>query len=239
MLQSLLLPAHVRLRSQMDEVLDMELIQQEVNHGALDLHRLAGYVINTMASLCAPVRDPEVRALRELKDPVELLRWGAAWKHLYRQSLEKKTPTYRFCLEFQWVHFVKSYFLLWFLPLFSVHFLLCLFFLPSSSSSSCKACFLLHKWSESCFTWTLFPLRSLRGIFRVLGLMKTDMVNFTIQSLRPHLLQQAVQYERAKFQQILDQQPGETAPATQREWWTAKVTLWLRSLRSLHISLFN
>ncbi|XP_030277025.1 T-complex protein 11-like protein 1 [Sparus aurata] len=120
MLQSLLLPAHVRLRSQMDEVLDMELIQQEVNHGALDLHRLAGYVINTMASLCAPVRDPEVRALRELKDPVELL----------------------------------------------------------------------------------------RGIFRVLGLMKTDMVNFTIQSLRPHLLQQAVQYERAKFQQILDQQPA-------------------------------
>ncbi|MEQ2205919.1 hypothetical protein XENOCAPTIV_018245, partial [Xenoophorus captivus] len=30
------------------------------------------------------------------------------------------------------------------------------------------------------------------GIFRVLGLMKTDMVNFAIQSLRPHLLQQAV-----------------------------------------------
>lgn len=50
---------------------------------------------------------------------------------------------------------------------------------------------------------------SLREIFRVLGLMKTDMVNFTIQSLRPHLMQQAVQYERAKFQQILDKQPGE------------------------------
>lgn len=120
MLQSLLLPGHVRLRAQMDEVLDMELIQQEVDHGALDLHRLAGYVISTMASLCAPVRDPEVRALRDLKDPVELL----------------------------------------------------------------------------------------REIFRVLGLMKTDMVNFTIQSLRPHLLQQAVQYERAKFQQILDKQPA-------------------------------
>ncbi|XP_069005196.1 T-complex protein 11-like protein 1 [Embiotoca jacksoni] len=120
MLGSLLLPAHVRLRSQLDEVLDMELIRQEVDHGALDLHRLAGFVINTMASLCAPVRDPEVRALRDLKDPVELL----------------------------------------------------------------------------------------REIFHVLGLMKTDMVNFTLQSLRPHLLQQAVQYERAKFQQILDQQPA-------------------------------
>ncbi|CAK6972930.1 T-complex protein 11-like protein 1 [Scomber scombrus] len=120
MLQSLLLPGHVRLRSQLDEVLDMDLIQQEVDHGALDLHRLAGYVISTMASLCAPVRDPEVRALRDLRAPVELL----------------------------------------------------------------------------------------REIFRVLGLMKTDMVNFTIQSLRPHLLQQAAQYERAKFQQILDKQPA-------------------------------
>ncbi|XP_038126492.1 T-complex protein 11-like protein 1 [Cyprinodon tularosa] len=120
MLQSLLLPGHVRLRSQLDEVLDMDLIQQQVQHGALDLHRLAGFVINTMASLCAPVRDPEVMALRDLKEPVELL----------------------------------------------------------------------------------------RGIFRVLGLMKTDMVNFTIQSLRPHLLQQAVQYERAKYQQILDKHPA-------------------------------
>ncbi|XP_045932449.1 T-complex protein 11-like protein 2 isoform X2 [Micropterus dolomieu] len=120
MLQSLLLPGHVRLRSQLDEVLDMELIQQEVDHGALDLHRLAGYIVNTMASLCAPVRDSEVRALRDLEGPVELL----------------------------------------------------------------------------------------REIFRVLGLMKTDMVNFTLQSLRPHLLQQAVQYERAKFQQILDKQPA-------------------------------
>ncbi|XP_029288420.1 T-complex protein 11 X-linked protein 1-like [Cottoperca gobio] len=120
MLQSLLLPGHVRLRSQLDEVLDMELIRQEVDHGALDLHRLAGYITNTMASLCAPVRDPEVRVLRDLRDPVELL----------------------------------------------------------------------------------------REIFRVLGLMKSDMVNFTIQSLRPHLLQQAVRYERAKFQQILDQQPA-------------------------------
>lgn len=52
----------------------MALIQQEVDHGALDLHRLAGYIISTMASLCAPVRDPDVRALRDLQNPVDLLR---------------------------------------------------------------------------------------------------------------------------------------------------------------------
>ncbi|KAM4588270.1 T-complex protein 11 homolog [Odontesthes bonariensis] len=120
LLLSLLLPGHVRLRSDLEEVLDMELIRQQVDHGALDLHSLAGFIISTMASLCAPVRDLEVRALRDLQDPVELL----------------------------------------------------------------------------------------RAIFQVLGLMKTDMVNFTIQSLRPHLLQQAAQYERAKFQQILEKHPA-------------------------------
>lgn len=50
---------------------------------------------------------------------------------------------------------------------------------------------------------------SLREILRVLGLMKVDMINLTTQSLRPYLLQQATQYERTKFQQILDKQPGE------------------------------
>uniref|UniRef100_A0A3B3ZXR6 T-complex 11, testis-specific-like 2 n=1 Tax=Periophthalmus magnuspinnatus TaxID=409849 RepID=A0A3B3ZXR6_9GOBI len=99
----------------------MELIKQEVSQGALDLNRLAAYVINTMGSLCAPVRDQEIRALHHLQEPVELF----------------------------------------------------------------------------------------RGIFHMLGLMKIDMVNFTVQTLRPHLMQQAVQYERAKFKQILDKDPGE------------------------------
>ncbi|KAM8867795.1 T-complex protein 11-like protein 2 [Synchiropus picturatus] len=126
LLDSLLLPRHVRLRSQLDEVLDMDLIRLQVQRGALDLDRLAAYIINTMAALCAPVRDPEISALKELKEPVELL----------------------------------------------------------------------------------------RGIFRVLGLMKADMLSFTVQSLRPHLLQQAVTYERTKFQQILDKQPA----ALDRTW---------------------
>lgn len=115
-LVSLLLPGHTRLRAQLEEVLDLVLIRQQAEHGAVDLHRLSGYIVGTMASLCAPVRDPEIRKLREHTDPVHLL----------------------------------------------------------------------------------------REIMRVLGLMKVDMVNFTVQSLRPHLLQQAVQYERAKFQELLD-----------------------------------
>uniref|UniRef100_A0A8C8BSI8 Uncharacterized protein n=1 Tax=Oncorhynchus tshawytscha TaxID=74940 RepID=A0A8C8BSI8_ONCTS len=52
------------LRAQVEEVLDLDLIQQQADHGALVLQRLSGYIINTMASLCAPKRDPEIRTYR-------------------------------------------------------------------------------------------------------------------------------------------------------------------------------
>ncbi|XP_060101557.1 T-complex protein 11-like protein 2 [Heteronotia binoei] len=45
----------------------------------------------------------------------------------------------------------------------------------------------------------------LRQIFHVLDLMRMDMVNFTIQSLRPHLQRNLVDYEREKFQEILEE----------------------------------
>lgn len=34
------------------------------------------------------------------------------------------------------------------------------------------------------------------------------MVNFTIRSLRPHLQRQLVDYERTKFQEILEETPS-------------------------------
>lgn len=39
--------------------------------------------------------------------------------------------------------------------------------------------------------------------------MKIDMANFAVRSLRPHLLQHSVEYERSKFQELLDKQPSE------------------------------
>uniref|UniRef100_A0AAV2L372 non-specific serine/threonine protein kinase n=1 Tax=Knipowitschia caucasica TaxID=637954 RepID=A0AAV2L372_KNICA len=48
----------------------------------------------------------------------------------------------------------------------------------------------------------------LKSIFNVLDLMKLDMANFTVSSLRPHLMQQSVEYERTKFQEFLDKQPN-------------------------------
>lgn len=49
----------------------------------------------------------------------------------------------------------------------------------------------------------------IREIFRVLSLMRADMVNCTIENLRPVLQRQSVEYERAKFQSILDKTPSE------------------------------
>ncbi|KAM6154720.1 T-complex protein 11-like protein 2 [Erethizon dorsatum] len=56
----------------------------------------------------------------------------------------------------------------------------------------------------------------LRQIFHVLDLMIMDMANFTIQSLRPHLQRQLVEYERTKFQEILEETPGALDQTT--EW---------------------
>ncbi|XP_041452838.1 T-complex protein 11-like protein 1 isoform X2 [Lytechinus variegatus] len=50
------------------------------------------------------------------------------------------------------------------------------------------------------------PVEIFREIFRVLDLMKLDMANFTIQSLRPHLQQKSIEYERNKFQEFLKTQ---------------------------------
>uniref|UniRef100_H2QYX5 T-complex 11 family, X-linked 2 n=1 Tax=Pan troglodytes TaxID=9598 RepID=H2QYX5_PANTR len=46
------------------------------------------------------------------------------------------------------------------------------------------------------------------GIFHVLGLMKMDMVNYTIQSFQPYLQEHSIQYEQDKFQELLDKQPN-------------------------------
>jgi len=68
----------------------------------------------------------------------------------------------------------------------------------------------------------------LRQIFHVLDLMKMDMVNFTIRSLRPHLQRQLVDYERTKFQEILEETPSALDQTT--EWIKESVNEELLSL---------
>lgn len=124
---SFLLPGHTRLRNQITEVLDLDLIKQEAENGALDIPKLVEFIIGMMGTLCAPARDEEVKKLKDIKEIV---------------------------------------------PLF-------------------------------------------RAIFSVLDLMKVDMANFAVSSIRPHLMQQSVEYERKKFQELLEKQPNSLDFVTQ------------------------
>ncbi|XP_036284309.1 T-complex protein 11-like protein 1 isoform X2 [Pipistrellus kuhlii] len=126
-LLSFLLPGHTRLRNQITEVLDLDLIMQEAENGALDICKLVEFIIGMMGTLCAPARDEEVKKLKDIKEIV---------------------------------------------PLF-------------------------------------------RAIFSVLDLMKVDMANFAVSSIRPHLMQQSVEYERKKFQELLEKQPNSLDFVTQ------------------------
>lgn len=64
-LLSFLNPGANRMRTQIMEVLDMDLIRQQADNDAVDIQGLANYVINTMGKMCAPVRDEEIKKLRE------------------------------------------------------------------------------------------------------------------------------------------------------------------------------
>lgn len=72
----------------------MELIRQEAEHGALDIRGLATYILDTMATLCAPVRDEDVQGLQSLSDPAQLLRWAMlpqSWAMQTSKTLNVKT----------------------------------------------------------------------------------------------------------------------------------------------------
>ena len=74
-LLSLLLPRQNSLRDEIEEALDIDLLKQEAEHGALDVPHLSNYILKLMTLLCAPVRDEAVRKLESITDPVQLLRW--------------------------------------------------------------------------------------------------------------------------------------------------------------------
>lgn len=120
-LLSFLNPGANRMRTQIMEVLDMDLIRQQADNDAVDIQGLASFIITTMGKMCATVRDEEIKKLRE-------------------------------------------------------------------STLNIAALF--------------------REIFRVLDLMKADMVNSTIELLRPVLQRHSVEYERKTFQSILDKTPN-------------------------------
>ncbi|XP_013859666.1 T-complex protein 11-like protein 2 [Austrofundulus limnaeus] len=120
-LLSFLNPGANRMQTQIMEVLDMDLIRQQADNDAVDIQGLASYIITTMSKICAPVRDKEIKKLREL---------------------------------------------------------------------------------NTDNTVTLF-----REIFHVLDLMRIDIVNSEIRNVQPVLQMISAEYEREKFQIVLDKTP--------------------------------
>ena len=47
-----------------------------------------------------------------------------------------------------------------------------------------------------------------REVFNLMDAMKVDMANFQLQSIKPHLVQQSIEYERNKFKDYLQSNPG-------------------------------
>ncbi|MED6273194.1 wD repeat domain, partial [Characodon lateralis] len=119
-LLSFLNPGANRMRTKIMKVLDMDLIRQQAENDAVDIQGLASYIITTMGKMCAPMRDEEIRNLRESTDNIVTL---------------------------------------------------------------------------------------LKEIFRVLNIMRADAVNQAIQSIKPLLQRNRVEYERETFQSILDKTP--------------------------------
>jgi len=70
----LLLPHHQRLRANIDEVLDLDLIEQQAEHGTLDFQHYSSFIVDKMSLLCAPVRDELISSLRGIADIVTLYR---------------------------------------------------------------------------------------------------------------------------------------------------------------------
>ncbi|XP_076231625.1 T-complex protein 11-like protein 1 isoform X2 [Calliopsis andreniformis] len=74
MLDELVLPHHAKIRENLKEVLDVDLIKQQAEKGVLDFHHYAQYVISIMSKVCAPVRDAKIRELSQKRDVIEIFK---------------------------------------------------------------------------------------------------------------------------------------------------------------------
>ncbi|XP_013772949.1 T-complex protein 11-like protein 1 [Limulus polyphemus] len=73
-LMSLLLPQHNRLRTEIEEVLDVNLIKQQAEKGVLDVQKYAHFVLSVMARLCAPIRDQRIQEIMTMTEVSSLFK---------------------------------------------------------------------------------------------------------------------------------------------------------------------
>ena len=73
-LLSLLLPSHSRIKEQIEAILDLDLIKQQIEKETFDYLAYTRFICDTMAKLCAPVRDEGIEKIRCLTEPIEIFR---------------------------------------------------------------------------------------------------------------------------------------------------------------------
>ncbi|XP_026806219.1 T-complex protein 11-like protein 1 [Rhopalosiphum maidis] len=73
-LSNLLLDQHTKLKEEISQVLDVELIQTQIDNNSLDFDYYTKFILNLMSKICAPVRDDSIRALTQLNDPVDIFK---------------------------------------------------------------------------------------------------------------------------------------------------------------------
>ncbi|OUM66576.1 hypothetical protein PIROE2DRAFT_40691 [Piromyces sp. E2] len=63
-----------QMYNQINEVLDEKLIIQQIQHGATNFDNIFKYVLDTMLQLCAPVRDPTIKKIYGMENPVQKIK---------------------------------------------------------------------------------------------------------------------------------------------------------------------
>ena len=92
-MDELVLPHHKKIRENIKEVLDVDLIKQQAEKGVLDFQHYAHYVISIMSKVCAPVRDDKIQELRQCTDVIETFKGIMETLQLMRLDLANFTIT--------------------------------------------------------------------------------------------------------------------------------------------------
>ncbi|XP_074096197.1 T-complex protein 11-like protein 1 [Cotesia typhae] len=92
-LEDLVLPHHKKIRENLREILDIDLIKQQAEKGVLNFTHYSHYVLNLMSKICAPVRDDKIRELLECSDIVDTFKGIMETLQLMKLDLANFTIT--------------------------------------------------------------------------------------------------------------------------------------------------
>ncbi|EZA54345.1 T-complex protein 11-like protein 1 [Ooceraea biroi] len=92
-LEELVPPQNSRIKKNIREVLDLDLIKQLAEKDALNFHHYAQYIVTTMSKICAPVRDEKIRELSQQVDVIEIFKGVMELLQLMRLDLANFTIT--------------------------------------------------------------------------------------------------------------------------------------------------